>query len=561
VRRSPCSLHLALTVAAPLALAAACGGGDDGALDEARAPAQAVADRPILLERLGDHTRPVTTASPLAQRYFDQGLALTYGFNHDAAVRAFEEAARVDPTCGSCLWGIALALGPNINAPMGPEAGRRAYAAVQKAVALSDRAKPVERDLIAALATRYAAEPPEDRAALDLAYAEAMRGVRTRYPEDTDVATLAAEALMDLYPWDYWTEEGAPREYTEELIALLEGVLARQPEHLGANHFYIHAVEKFTPEKGVPSAERLADLAPDSGHLVHMPSHIFWRVGRYGDALEINQRAAAADEAFFASCRAGPFYRAVYYPHNIHFLWAAAAAEGRSEIALTAARRLEAETRDSVGEFDFLEEFLSIPMLTLVRFGRWDEALGLPRPEPGRPYLTGIRHYVRGLAFARTGKPDEAGAELEALREVRGTPAAERLVLAGGTATAAQLLAIGDAHLAGEIEAEAGRLEPAIAELERAVALQDGLAYMEPPPWYFPTRQALGAVLLEAGRAGEAEGVYRSDLEQYPRNGWSLFGLARSLEAQGRADDAALAGQGFANAWQSADVELTASRF
>ena len=542
-------------------LALACG--PAAKAPEAARPeaAPAAGDAPRLLEGLGSHTFPITTGVARAQRYFDQGLALTYGFNHDAAERSFREAARLDPSCAICLWGAALALGANINAPMGPEAGRKAWAAVQEAARLAPGASEKERALIEALALRYAEQPPEERAALDLAYAEAMRGVHERWPEDIDVATLLAEALMDLYPWDYWISKDEPREHTLEILALLEGVMARDPGHLGANHYYIHATEEFHPEKGEPAADRLGALAPDAGHLVHMPSHIYWRVGRYADALEINQRAAASDEAFFATCRAGAFYRALYYPHNIHFLWAAASAEGRSQLALTAARKLAAETREGLDDLDFLQEFVAIPTLTLVRFGKWDSLLGEPAPAPERVYLVGIHHYARGIAYTRTGRLEEAQAEHRALRAAAERPQAQTLLLAGGTAPARELLEIGAAHLEGELEAARGQTDRAVAALEQAVARQDALVYMEPPPWYFPTRQALGAVLLGAGRAAEAEAVYRADLEHHPKNGWSLYGLARSLRSQGESSEADWAERGFRNAWARADVELPASRF
>jgi tetratricopeptide (TPR) repeat protein len=389
----------------------------------------------------------------------------------------------------------------------------------------------------------------------------AMREEQRSWPDDVDVATLYAESLMDLMPWNYWTKDAQPREHTSEVVELLEGVLERQPDHLGANHYYIHATEEYFPEKAEPAADRLGSLAPEAGHLVHMPSHIYWRVGRYEDAAEINKRAAAADEAFFATCRAGAFYRAVYYPHNIHFLWAAASAEGQSQLALTTARRLAAATRDDMSEFAFLEEFVSIPILTLVRFGQWDAVLGEPAPAPERIYLSGIHHYARGLAYTRTGRLDEARAELGALRKIAARPEAGSLILAGGTASASTLLEIGDAHLAGEIAAASGDQVTAVAELRRAVEKQDALVYMEPPPWFFPTRQALGAVLLDAGRGAEAETVYHEDLKAYPKNGWSLLGLSQSLEAQGETAKADWARQGFEYAWARADVELTASRF
>ncbi|MDJ0864751.1 MAG: hypothetical protein QNK03_01500 [Myxococcota bacterium] len=544
--------------AAMLALACA---GVQGGDEPAAAAAGAAEGPPKLLEGLGDHHHPITTSVPEAQRYFDQGLVLTFGFNHDAAVRSFREAQRLDPACAMCAWGEALALGPNINAPMGPEAARAAWKASKRARKLAEKASEAEQAYIAALAKRYAKEPPEDRAALDLAYANAMREVATRYPDDVDAATLFAEALMDLYPWDYWTKDGEPREYTEEIVEVLERVLQQRPTHVGANHYYIHATEEFFPERAEAAADRLGTLAPDAGHLVHMPSHIYWRVGRYDDALEINRRAAAADEQFFAWCRGGQFYRAAYYPHNVHFLWAAAAAEGRSEIALSTARKLAARVEEQVDDFPFVEEFLSIPPLTLVRFGRWDAVLGEPKPPAERAYLTGIHHYTRGIALVRTGDLDGAAAELTALEAVAAGEPAGALALAGGVATAAELLEIGAANLRGELAAARGDSDAAVAALHDAVDRQDALSYMEPPPWFFPVRQALGAVLLDAGRAVEAEAVFRKSLDNYPRNGWSLYGLARSLEVQGRPAEAAWVHEGFQRAFANADVELEAARF
>jgi tetratricopeptide (TPR) repeat protein len=476
-------------------------------------------------------------------------------------VAAFGEAGRLDPSCAMCWWGVALALGPNINAPMGPQAARRAYAALEQARRLAPGASERERAYIEALATRYRAEPPEERAPLDRAYARAMGALYRADPADDDAAVLYAESLMDLHPWDYWTDDAQPREGTLELVSVFETVLARSPHHVGANHYYIHAVEEFFPERGVPAAERLAGLAPEAGHLVHMPSHIFWRVGRYGDALDINDRAVAADEQFFAWCRPGVFYRAAYYNHNLHFLWAAAAAQGQSAVSLATSRQLAAAATPQVDEFPFAEEFLSIPTLSLARFGRFDGLLAEPRPEARRPYLTGIWHYARGLARVRSGAADLAATELAALREAAAAPPARDLVLAGGMARAADLLEIGAAHLEGELAAARGDTGAAVASLERAVALQDRIPYIEPPPWYFPTRQALGAVLLDAGRAADAEAVYRRDLEQHPRNGWSLYGLWQSLLAQGRGPEAAWAERGFRAAWAQADVELTSSRF
>ena len=533
-----------------LALAAACGGSPpDG-------------DEPLigLFEDLGSHRRPITTDSELAQRYFDQGLNLSYAFNHDTAVSSFEEAARLDPDCAICFWGMALALGPNINAPMGPEAGIRAHAAAQRAQALAPAAREVERDLIAAVALRYSADPEADRASLDRIYAEAMREVQRRHPDDLDVATLTAEALMDLSPWDYWTGDAEPRAQTPQVLALLEGVMERDPQHPGANHYYIHAVEEFFPERAVPAAERLVGIAPDAGHLVHMPSHIFWRVGRYEEALEINQRAAAADEAFFGWCRAAGLYRIVYYPHNIHFLWAAAVAEGRSDLALSSARNLASKVPDSmIEEFAGAEEWRAIPLFTMARFGHWDAIRGEPQPAPAHRYTTGAWHYARGLASVRQARLDEAATELAALQAIAESEALASLDFVGEPA--ADYLRIGAHHLAGELAAARGEVDAAVAELEQAVRIQDAQIYTEPPRWYFPLRQALGAVLLDAGRAEQAEAVYRLDLAQHPRNGWSLYGLARSLREQGRDPEAAAIETGFTNAWERADIKLAASRF
>ena len=542
-------------VTAGLALATSCAPAAQDP-DGSAAP-----DRPRLLTGLGDQHHPITTTSELAQRYFDQGLILVFGFNHDAAVRSFEAGLAEDPGCAMCAWGIALALGPNINAPMGPEAARQAFAAAELAKQLAPGVSARERAYIEALLPRYGAEPLEDRSPRDRAYAEAMGKLHEADPSDTDAATLYAEALMDLTPWNYWTDEAEPREHTEETLDLLEGVLAVQPDHVGANHYYIHAVEEHYPDRAVPAAERLGDLAPDAGHLVHMPSHIFWRVGRYDEATELNQRAAAADEAFFATCRAGTFYRALYYPHNIHFLWAAAAAQGQSSVALTSARKLEAKTADQIAQFDFLEEFATVPILTLARFGRWDEVLGTPKPPAELVYLTGVWHYTRGLAQIRKGEFEAARSELAQLVNSARSERARELIVSGGIASVESLLGVARAHLAGELAAAENDYASAIAQLNAAVDAQDALAYMEPPPWYFPTRQALGAVLLDAERPAEAEAVYRVDLEQHPRNGWSLFGLAQSLRAQNKASEAEWAEKGFAEAWANADVQLEASRF
>jgi tetratricopeptide (TPR) repeat protein len=531
-------------------LVAGCGGGSPGG------------EPPLirLFDDLGDHHRPISTRSSEAQRYFDQGLLLTYGFNHEAAGRSFREAARRDPGCAICWWGVAFSLGPNINAPMGPDAAREAWAAVGRARALESAASPVERDLIEAVARRYAPEPEAaDRAALDRAFAEAMQEVQRRHPDDLDVATLTAEALMDLSPWNYWASESEPKPQTREVLRLLEGVLARDPSHPGANHYLIHAYEEYQPERAVPAAERLAELAPGSGHLVHMPSHIFWRVGRYEDALEINRRAAEVDEQTFAWCGRRGLYAAIYYPHNIHFLYSAAAAEGRSDLTLVSARRLAAKIdAETLRAFPAAEEFVVMPTFALLRFGRFDAVLGQPAPPPEQRYATGVRHYARGFAHARRGDVAAAAAELASLRAVAGEEALGRLEFSG--VAASRYLELAVRQLEGELAAARGETDAAVAALEEAIRVQDAMQYTEPPRWWLPVRQALGAVLLDAGRVEAAEAVYREDLRRVPRNGWSLFGLARSLTAQGREAEADAVETGFRNAWARADVELTSSR-
>jgi len=516
---------------------------------------------PRLLDELGDWSHPISTSSPLAQRYFDQALILTFGFNHEAAIRSFEEAARLDPSCAMCRWGIAFALGPNINAAMGPESAARAYRELQLALELRESASERERAYIDALAERYADPNPEDRSALDLAFANAMRELHEAAPGDIDAASLFAESLMDLYPWAYWTAEKQPREYTLEILSTLEGILETTPEHVGANHLYIHAVEEHFPEKAVPAAERLGDLAPDAGHLVHMPSHIFWRVGRYGEAAELNVRAIAADEQYFGWCRPGPFYAAAYYPHNVHFLWASASFEGQSELALTNARKLASVTRGAVDDAPFVQEFMAVPILTLARFGRWDAVLAEPAPDPAHVYLNGISSYARGLAFVRTGKLDQAWKSLEALRAVASSDEAQALGLASNTSTARDLLNIGSYHLEGEIAAAEDRPDAAIEALETAVSWHQQLVYMEPPPWYAPPRLALGTVLLENGRPSDAQAVFLADLEQYPKNGWSYYGLAKSLRAQGKLGEADWARKEYAKAWANADLQLASPQF
>jgi tetratricopeptide (TPR) repeat protein len=515
-----------------------------------------------LFDNLGTHRHSITTQSNLAQQYFNQGLILTYAFNHEEAYRSFREAARLDPECAMCYWGAALVLGPNINAPMLEEDVATAYELTQKALQLAPKAKAQERAYIEALAKRYSDSPLPDRLLLDIAYADAMRNLAKRFPDDLDAATLFAEALMDVTPWDYWTPDGRPTTYTEEIVATLESVLARNPNHPGANHYYIHAVEASQdPGRAVPSAERLAQLVPGAGHLVHMPAHIFWRVGRYHEAAVANEHAIHADEIYMPDRRISGWYPLAYYPHNIHFLFAAAAMEGRSNLALWAARKLVSEIPEQrYDDYPMMEDFRPMPLFALVRFGDWNEVLREPRPAAKYRYTTGMWHYARGLAFVRLGRPDEAAKEYAQLEEIAALPEMEALILYSFS-PASVMLQIASLILAGELAGARGQAEEMIARLEEAVAIQDSLAYIEPPPWYYPVRQTWGAALLELGHAEEAEVVYREDLRQYPHNGWSLFGLMMSLQAQGKQTEAAEVEAQFQKAWVWADVTLTASRF
>jgi tetratricopeptide (TPR) repeat protein len=517
------------------------------------ASATAVPDTVVpLYTNLGTHHYRITTAVPEAQEYFDQGLRLTYAFNHAEAIRAFEEAWRRDPTCAMCQWGIALALGPNINAPMDADAERAAHAAIERAHALASGASPVERALIEALRARYIADPGPDRTGRDSAYALAMERVVQSFPDDTEAATLYAESLMDLRPWSYWTRDGTPEPGTDRILASLERVIGANPDHPGACHFYIHAVEAAHPERAVPCAERLAGLMPGAGHLVHMPAHIYIRVGRWNDAIAHNEHAVHVDEQYIADQRPTGVYPIAYYPHNYHFLSFAATMAGRSRQAITAAEAVvERVDADVAREVPDLQGLIAHHHLTLLSFGRWDELLAAPRPAASLPFAHAMAEYSRGVAHAARGAPGEARRSLTVVEAAREAITAE---------PAHTVLAIAAQSLSGEIEARAGNHDAAITHLRAAMELEDGLIYMEPPYWHRPVRHTLGAVLLDAGRASEAEQLYREDLARFPENGWSLLGLARSLREQG-SPEAEEVEERFARAWSEADIRPTASRF
>lgn len=510
-----------------------------------------------LHKNLGNHHHPISTKSKLAQRYFDQGLTLAYGFNHAEAARLFQQAAALDSTCAMCYWGEALVLGPNINAGMEKDALPQALKAIQKATELKQYATPKEQAYIDALAKRYPSQPVSDRKPFDVAYANAMREVVKQYPDDLDAATLFAEALMDTTPWDYWEENGTPKVEGKEIMAMLESVLQRDPNHVGANHLYIHAVEKERPELGVPSADRLMKLVPNSGHLVHMASHIYIRVGRYHDAVVSNQRGIAADQEYIAAgCHVPGMYPLAYMPHNHHFLWFAALMTGQSKVATVAAQQTAKVDKKlmQVPELaGMLQHFSTIPLYTSIRFGKWDQILATPAPAAELKYPNGVWHYARGKALLAKGQIQPATQELEKLQAIAADPALKDIKIGGFNATA-NILNIASNVLAGELAAQRKEYDTAIAHLKTAVQIEDALVYTEPADWYQPTRQALGAVLLKAGRPQAAEVAYREDLKIYPDNGWSLYGLTQSLQAQKKTREAKAVQQQFKQAWKYADV-------
>jgi tetratricopeptide (TPR) repeat protein len=521
----------------------------------AQQPAQQAASAgPPLYDDLGVHHRAVTTRVPLAQRYFDQGLRLVYGFNHAEAIRSFQRATEVDATCAMCWWGIAYAYGPHVNAGMDSASGVKAYEAVQRAIAASSGASASEQAYIRALAARYTAVPPNNRASLDSAYARGMANVARSYPNDLDAQALYAESLMDLRPWNYWTPEGKPYPGTEEIVRRLEGVIAQQPEHPGACHFYIHAVEAVNPQLAVPCAERLARLMPGVGHMVHMPAHIYVRVGRYGDAAASNVHAIHTDETFIEGQKPVTVYSLAYYPHNIHFLAFVSTMAGRSAQAIEAAKTLKSKVNlDVARQVGMLQEMLPYHALTLTTFGRWDDVLAEPLPPSDIRMPLAMAYYARGVAHAAKGHFAEAQIALDTVKAIdAATPA---------NAASKTAVSIAVHALMGEMATRSGKFDEGVAHFRQALKIEDAGLYFEPPKWYYPIRQSLGAALLKAGRAAEAEAVYREDLKRFPENGWSLFGLTAALRAQGKSAEAAAVEKRFAKAWSAADVRLTASRF
>jgi len=514
----------------------------------------------VLFDDLGAHHRAVT-ASAEAAPYFDQGLRLVYGYNHDEAVRSFVRGAQIDPSCAMCFWGAALAMGPNYNVPMLPEAAKAAWEALQRAVALAPRVTPVEQALIAALTKRYKGPEPLDpgqMAPYSAAYAAAMREVAKAYPADDDVQVLFAESVMDVNPWKLWSLEGAPAAGTEEIVATLERVLARSPQHPGANHYYIHAVEaSLHPERALPSAERLAALIPGAGHVVHMPAHVYQRVGRYGDAAAANEKAVRVDLEYLKRTKP-PGYYPMYLGHNYGFLAFADSMLGRGAETVIAARNtakaIPPEMVDMMPGMDF---FVSAPPLAMVRFGKWDDLLAEPRPNGKYRTATVFWLHGHGMALAAKGKLAEARADLAEIQKLAdGAPAD----LTAGNNAAKDVYGVAAKILEARI-ATLDRKKDALALWADATARADKLAYSEPDDWFYPVRHLQGAAQLAAHKAKDAEVTYREDLRRHPHNGWALFGLWKSLEAQGKATEAKAARSEFETAWAQADVKLAASAF
>jgi tetratricopeptide (TPR) repeat protein len=511
------------------------------------------------LQDLGSHTFAVSTKHAEAQRFISQGLNLAYAFNHGEARRAFREAARLDPTLAMAYWGQALVLGPNINAMMEPNDEPHADELIRKAMSLRSSATPREQALIEALDHRYSGQA-DQRTANNQAYADAMRAVHGKFADDPDIAMLYVESMMDLRPWGYWMRDGRPHAGTAAIVALTEEVIRKHPKHPGALHMYIHLMELTAPEKAEPAADALLPLLPAAGHMVHMPSHIYQRVGRYADAMKSNQLAIAADENYITQCRAQGLYPMAYYPHNIHFLWFAATADGQSQVALDSARKVAAKIDDTVlAEIPITAGFRVVPYWALARFGKWDAILKEPKPPAASAFLVGAWHYVRGLAFVAKGQLAAADKELVALRAQLKHPSLDGPMFSPNSGRA--ILSIAPHHLTGELAAARGAYGPAISSLERAVRLDDALVYTEPSEFMFPPRLALGAVLLQAGRPDEAETVYWEDLRRNRETGWALAGLHQALVAQKKTDDAALIKARLDKAWARADVKLTSSRF
>lgn len=521
-----------------------------------------IRDAAPLLDNIGSLNHPVSTKDPLAQRLFNQGLMMDYAFNHMESERSFRYAAQIDPKLAMAWWGVALANASNLNSPIDEAREKTAYEAIQKAIDLKQYASAEEKALIDAAAKRFTSDSKPDFAKLELAYADAMQKVAHDYQDDPDAGVLYADAIMNTMPWDYYEPNGDPKPGTKAAITELERLMERWPQHPGANHFYIHVVEaSSTPERATGAAERLGTYAPAAGHLVHMPSHIWVRTGRWNDAVIANQEATKADEDYISQCHRQGRYPLGYYPHNLHMLTFAAMMEGRSRIAIEASKKAEAQMPKDWHENppSYATMFVSLPYFPLVRFGKWDDILALPEPPDKKGFVKGMWHYARGMAYVRQGKLEQAEEEADAMNDL--LESAELDSYRARKNVSSQVLSIARFTVMGEVASTRKEYSRAVALLRRAVDQQDHLVYDEPEDWYYPARQTLGNILLKANRPADAEAVFLEDLVCHPKNGWSLFGLTQSLRAQGNDAEAARAQKSLEKAWERADVKLTAAVF
>ena len=513
-----------------------------------------------LFTNLGNLQFPTSSKIERAQAFFNQGVKLSYAFNHAEGHRSFMEAARLDPNSAMSYWGQAFALGPNINDPIPDEVRKnKINEAMKNARRLAAKGSKKEQALITALSVRYSEDFTKDVVALNMAYMKAMAKVAKQYPKDANIQILYAASVMNTVPWNYWDTDGNPSPNIKEAKVALERAMELEPENPGGHHYYIHMVELPYPDMGEASADKLASLMPGAGHIVHMPSHIYIRVGRYLDAVKVNQTAILADEDYISQCFAQGLYPLAYYPHNIHFLWSSASLLGDSQIAISAAKKTaEKVPTGELVTLPFLQDFAATPLLAYTRFGKWNVILTIPAPNPEIKHLNLIRHYARGIAFIRKGNIKEAQEELNAIATLKKDPELETLV---ATANNASIHTANIAYelVAGELSALKGETTTAIDHLEKAVKFEDALTYTEPAAWHIPTRQNLGAVLMKIGEYEAAEKIFQEDLDVLRQNGWSLMGLHNSLRAQGKLKEAEAIKQEFEKAWQHADIELNTS--
>ena len=518
---------------------------------------QAQSSAVTMMPGLGDLHHPVSTSSPEAQQFFDQGLRLVYAFNHAEAARSFQHAAELDPKLAMAYWGVAEAVGPNYNDPASDDRFKEAHAAIQKAVDLSANASPSERAYIEAMARRFPADPMADRRKAAEDYRDAMREMANKYPDDPDAATLFAESGMNLHPWGLWHPDGTPEAGTDEIVSTLESVLRRDPNHLGAIHYYIHAVEASpNPERALAGANRLASLAPAAGHIVHMPAHVYIRTGDYDAAVKTNEKAAAADEAYIAASGAQGLYPMMYYSHNLHFIAMCAAMEGNYAESKKAADMLAAHVGPHVKDMPPIEGFMTVPMAVNLRFHRWDDILQVPAPDPSMKTTTVFWHFSRGMALAAEDKVREADAEYQFVADAEKKTPSDVVFNMPVNNKAKDIMKIAEDVLDAEIALAKKDHNTAIKTLHDAVAIQDSLKYGEPPDWFYPVRESLGAELLMTGDAPGAEKVFREDLGRNPRNPRSLFGLEQSLKAQGRSYDAQFVDRQFQSSGKGGDIKL-----